>query len=159
MGGAIPCQGGVCAERKRVYVHAVDKLTFWEGTSLTWSRNWNLSRIRHFVIGGDGAGWLRQGVEHFPNSVWQLDGFHLARACRRALGKAQGQCLFQAIREGRWEEAEHLWQTRPKGTQARARQAQRWLSTLLEQHLMWTPMMPAPWAPWRGTTPTSSPTE
>ena len=94
---------GYALAGKRVYVHGVDHLTFWEGASLAWSRYWNLSRIGHFVIGGDGAGWIRQGVNHFPNSVWQLDGFHLVRACRRALGKEQGQRLFQSIREGRWE--------------------------------------------------------
>ncbi len=126
---------GYALTGKRVYIHGVDNLSFWEGASLAWSRYWNLSRIGHFVIGGDGAGWIRQGVDHFPNSVWQLDGFHLARACRRALGKEQGQRLFQAIREGQWEEAERIWMTSPKRTKASARKAQRWLTTLLEQRL------------------------
>jgi len=126
---------GYALTGKRVYVHGVDNLTFWEGASLAWSRYWNLSGIGHFVIGGDGAAWIRGGTRHFPNSVWQLDGFHLARACRRALGKEQGQRLFQAIREGRWEEAEHIWKTSPKRTKASARKAQRWLTTLLEHHL------------------------
>jgi len=126
---------GYALAGKRVYVHGVDHLTFWEGASLAWSRHWNLSRIGHFVIGGDGAGWIRQGVNHFPNSVWQLDGFHLVRACRRALGKEQGQRLFQSIREGRWEEAEHIWESSPKRTKTSARKAQRWLTTLLEQRL------------------------
>ena len=37
------------------------------------------------VISGDRANWIRQGVEYFPQSVYQIDRFHLVRDLKRAL--------------------------------------------------------------------------
>lgn len=120
---------------KWVYVHGEGNLSFWEGASLAWSHHWDMSRIQHFIVGGDGARWIRQGVAYFPHSLWQLDGFHLSRGCRQALGKEEGARLFQAIREGRWEEAERIWETSPRLTTPKAREAQQWVSRLLAQRL------------------------
>jgi hypothetical protein len=119
---------------KRVYVHGTERLPFWEGASLTWAHYWDLSQVAQVVIGGDGAGWIRKGTELFPHAHWQLDGFHLARACVRAVGKEQGQALFQAMRQGRWAEAEKLWGEAPKRTQSSAQKAQRWIETCLATH-------------------------
>ena len=120
--------------RKRVYVHGSKMLSFWEGASLAWAHYWDLSQVAQVIIGGDGAGWIRKGTDLFSHSYWQLDGFHLARACVRAVGKKQGQALFQAMRRGQWEEAERLWAEAPKRTQASAKRAQRWLETRLATH-------------------------
>ncbi len=86
------------------------------------------------VIGGDGAGWIRKGAELFSHGYWQLDGFHLARACVRAVGKKQGQALFQAMRQGQWQEAESVWAEAPKRTQASGQKAQRRIETCLATH-------------------------
>jgi len=124
-------RAGYALVGKRIYVHGVENLSFWEGASLSWSHHWDLSRIGEIVLGGDGADWIQRGSAHFAASIWQLDGFHLARACRRAVGRDFGRLLFQAIREGRWEEAAQLWQEAPKRKKSTARRAQRWVETCL----------------------------
>lgn len=90
---------------KRVYGHGDEALPFWEAASLEWGRRWDLSQVEQVVIGGDGASWIDEGLEWFPGAVRQRDGFHLARSCHRALGWAEGQGVYQAIREGKREEA------------------------------------------------------
>ena len=87
---------------KRAYCHANEKIPFWEGASLEWSRIWDLSYPKEIIIGGDGATWIDQGVEEFPGAIRQLDGFHLARASGR--GWQEGKAIYQAIRAGKIEE-------------------------------------------------------
>ena len=87
-------------QEKRVYCHAGDRGSFWEGASLAWAHKWDLSRAQEVILGGDGASWIRAGVEAFLHAIWQLDGFHLARACRQAYGTQAGQALYQTLRTG-----------------------------------------------------------
>ena len=63
---------------KRVYAHGDDAIPFWEGASLEWAKQYALDRVKLFVVGGDGANWIRSGVEEFGNAIFQLDGFHLS---------------------------------------------------------------------------------
>jgi hypothetical protein len=93
---------------KRAYCHAHEKVPFWEGASIEWSRVWDLSVPREVVIGGDGATWIDQGVEEIPGAVRQLDGFHLARASGR--GWKGGRAIYEAIRAGKRAEANQLIQ-------------------------------------------------
>ena len=88
-----------------MYYHGDDRLPFWEAASLAWSRIWDFSRIPQVVIGGDGAPWIDEGLEWFRGARRQRDGFHLARACRRAVGWEAGQRVYRAMREGRAAEA------------------------------------------------------
>ena len=37
------------------------------------------------VINGDGASWIRAGTNHFGNSIYQYDRFHVSRELRRTL--------------------------------------------------------------------------
>lgn len=86
---------------KRVYAHgAPPDVSFWEGASLEWGRRFALGEVEWFVVGGDGANWIREGVRDFPNAVFQLDGFHLSRACGIGYGKEQGSAIYEAIRSG-----------------------------------------------------------
>lgn len=85
---------------KQVYCHVGDRVSFWEGVSLAWAHKWDLRRVREVIIGGDGAAWIRAGTDTFANATWQLDGFHLARACRQAFGSQTGRELYQKLRTG-----------------------------------------------------------
>ena len=97
---------------RRVYAHASEQIAFWEGANLAWSRKWDLSCIEEVIIGGDGAKWIREGVEEVPGAIWQPDGFHLARDCSRAYGAQRGHVLYQALRAG--EAADIQTQTPPQ---------------------------------------------
>ena len=85
---------------KRVYCHASEDMPFWEGASLEWGKQYALDRVKLFVVGGDGANWIRRGTEEFGNAVFQLDGFHLSRACGRGYGGEIGQAIYDAVRSG-----------------------------------------------------------
>ena len=45
---------------KRVYCHASEDMPFWEGASLEWGKQYALDRVKLFVVGGDGANWIRR---------------------------------------------------------------------------------------------------
>jgi hypothetical protein len=93
---------------KRVYCQANPKIPFWEGASVEWAKAYDWSRLRLVVVGGDGANWIGEGAGVFSGGVSQLDGFHLAQACGRALGKGLGHQLYEAVRDGQLAQAHQL---------------------------------------------------
>ena len=58
---------------------------------LEWAKEYDLSEVKTVIVRGDGANWVEAGKGEFARSVMQLDGFHLARACGRGLGKELGR--------------------------------------------------------------------
>jgi len=99
---------------KQVYCHVGDRISFWEGVSLAWGHKWDLRCVREVIVGGDGASWIRTGAEVFSGATWQLDGFHLARACRQALGAQPGRALYQALRTGQADNIQAYLQQVPR---------------------------------------------
>lgn len=88
---------------KRVYCHSSERIPFWEGASLEWGKQYSLEGVSLFVVGGDGANWIRRGVDELGSvrrSVFQLDSFHLSRACGRGYGREIGSAIYEAIRSG-----------------------------------------------------------
>jgi len=83
---------------KHVYSHSDPSIPFWEGISLMMDRYWDMSSVKLFVIGGDGANWVETGKEEIPYSVFQASGFHLSRAC--GIGWENGSYIYDAIRNG-----------------------------------------------------------
>lgn len=120
-------------QEKRVYVHGVPKLSFWEGAGLALGRHWDWSCVRQVVVGGDGAAWIAAGTDWLPGSLWQLDGFHLARATGRALGREHGQALYQAMRAGDFPAAHAIWQQAPRRKNKSAQRPICWLDKLLAE--------------------------
>jgi hypothetical protein len=120
---------------KRAYCHAGKQFSFWEGVSLAWARKWDLSSIQEAILGGDGARWIRTGTEEFPGAIWQLDSYHLSRACGRALGAKAGQVLYQALREGKASQAQELLQTTdiPVNKGKQAQQAYHWMNKVAQE--------------------------
>jgi len=84
---------------KVVYCRSDNSIPLWDGASLQWHKNWDLSYTDLIVINGDGAKWIDKGADDLPDCVRQLDGFHLARACSR--GWEDGSDMYAAIRSGR----------------------------------------------------------
>lgn len=82
---------------KRVYCSS-GGMPFWDGASLLWHKHWDLGYVELIVLGGDDAGWINSGVDELPYCVRQMDGFHLARSCRR--GWKKGKDVYNAIRLG-----------------------------------------------------------
>jgi hypothetical protein len=118
---------------KRVYCHANEQVPFWEGASLAWAGQWDLSCVREVIIGGDGAAWIRAGGEVFPGAIWHLDNFHLARACGKAYGAQVGQELYGALRAGRANEVQAWLHTAPLREGKQAQRESRWVKTVAQE--------------------------
>lgn len=63
-------------------VAAVDR--FWAGFTLKLQRRYDLAGIDQFVLGGDGASWVKDGLNYF-GGTFQLSRFHYNRELRRVL--------------------------------------------------------------------------
>ena len=64
--------------------------------------------MKLFVLGGDGANWIRSGTEEFGNGVFQLDRFHLSHVCGRGYGRKLSSRIYGSIRAGEAEFARAL---------------------------------------------------
>jgi hypothetical protein len=96
---------------------------FWERSWLRIAAHYDLAHTKQVVVGGDGAEWIRKGLDGVTGGLFQLDRFHLARELRRVLGPT-GMVAFQAARAGDDVELKRLlgeaWQT--AGNQVRCQQ-------------------------------------
>ena len=72
--------------RRRVHAAVREAEAFFEETVADFRHIWELSAVRSWTLGSDGAGWAKQGLEYFPRALFRLDPFHLRRALRRGLG-------------------------------------------------------------------------
>jgi len=77
-------QGRYQLKDKTLYLGLMDGDRFWEGFSVVLSKKYNLSNVKHIVVGGDGAHWVRDGAG-IMRGRYQLDRFHLRRELLRAL--------------------------------------------------------------------------
>jgi hypothetical protein len=127
---------------KRHYSQGNEAIPFWEGASLEFDRQGDLSQVKLVVLGGDGASWIDQGLEYFPGAVRQRDGFHLARWCRWAVGWELGPQIYQAIREGRGQEAAAKLAETPVLPGSKAQQAAKVVAQQLEVGVDWRCWVP-----------------
>ena len=81
------------------YAGLEDAPAFWESAWLALGRRYALEQTRVVLLGGDGAEWIRGGLPPDGCGQFQLDPFHLARACRRRLRDA-GPAAYEAARGG-----------------------------------------------------------
>jgi len=57
----------------------------WEETDCVFSQKWRIEKVKRTRIGGDGASWIKKGIEHFPGASYHLDPFHLRKKLCEAL--------------------------------------------------------------------------
>lgn len=72
---------------------------FWEGFSLILAKKYDLSQVGKVIVGGDGAGWVKEGAE-LLGGIYQLDRFHLKRALNQALDQEAALEVYQACTRG-----------------------------------------------------------
>lgn len=67
-------------------VHAglQDADAFWARAVAAGGSHYDLSTVRSCVVAGDGAGWVRGGLDVLPYSRFQIDPFHVRKALSRA---------------------------------------------------------------------------
>lgn len=78
----------------------------WEEVLTEMERRYDLSDTKIYLH-GDGASWIKQGLEWLPNSVFVLDRYHVNKALKgmvsgieRKSGKQYENHLRQALNEG-----------------------------------------------------------
>jgi len=62
-----------------------DSEAMWEETCALFSHEWRLSERSEVKIGGDGAAWIKDGLEVFPGASYHLDHFHLRKRLTESL--------------------------------------------------------------------------
>ncbi len=94
--------------KKFVYIGLEDGEKFAEKLSLFADQRLNLGKVKHLIVGGDGAAWISGTLlGYLPRAVYQLCKFHLNRAIKRALPlmeKSQRQ-LKEKLRADQIDEA------------------------------------------------------
>ena len=118
---------------KTRYAGVLEGDAFWERLSLKLGRRYDLATIEPVVVGGDGAGWVREGAA-WLNGQFQLDRYHLQRAIREAYGREEvgAQAVYRACVRGEMEEAVRLLVARegvgPRAVAERLRQVRRYIT-------------------------------
>jgi hypothetical protein len=80
---------------------------FWESFSVLLAKRYELEKVGQVIVGGDGAEWVKEGVEML-GGIYQLDRFHLLRALRRGLREDQVLPVYDACVAGNIAEADNL---------------------------------------------------
>lgn len=69
----------------------------WEEASCAFGQKWSLSEVEQVHIGGDGATWIKKGLEYFPGASYHLDPFHLRKRLTEALSSTEA---YEAVTKG-----------------------------------------------------------
>ena len=70
---------------KTFYADIATSERFWAGFSLKLQSKYDLAGINQFVLGGDGARWIKDGLGYFGGQ-FQLSRYHYNKELRRVLG-------------------------------------------------------------------------
>ena len=68
-----------------VYTKRIDDL--WEEVLTYIDNTYDLEKVKNVFILGDGANWIKTGLEWLPRSINVLDKFHLMKAVNGIVGK------------------------------------------------------------------------
>lgn len=68
-----------------VYKGKIDDL--WEEVLTYLDNTYELDKVKNIYVLGDGANWIKTGLEWFPKSINVLDKFHLMKAVNGIVGK------------------------------------------------------------------------
>ncbi|WPD18972.1 ISLre2 family transposase [Thermaerobacter composti] len=121
---------------RRVVAGVMPGTAFWEQASAYWGTHWDLSAVQACYLGGDGAHWVKQGLQYFPRACYRLDPFHLRRALREALSPSEETYaqVCRAIEAGDWAGVESALRQALRGRRGPARERLLRLRGYLREH-------------------------
>ena len=70
---------------KTFYADIASSERFWADFTLKLQSKYDLAGIKQFVLGGDGASWVKDGLDYFDGQ-FQLSRYHYNKEIRRVLG-------------------------------------------------------------------------
>ena len=84
----------------KTYIHTLeDGDTLWETLSRQLEEQYAITERTYVVINGDGAPWIRAGVDYFQNALYTYDRYHLKTWIKQALSnrsKQERQRVYEA---------------------------------------------------------------
>jgi hypothetical protein len=82
--------------------------SLWREVYAYADKAYNLEGIERVIIHGDGAGWIKRGLDEFGDAIFALDGFHLRKKLMPFISVAGYECIYILLSEGRKEDFELL---------------------------------------------------
>lgn len=79
-------RGGRAGGKTVSYASVEGARAFWRAASTECASDFDITAVRSCVLSGDGANWIRGGLDVLPNSRFLLDPFHIVLALRDATG-------------------------------------------------------------------------
>lgn len=79
-------RGGRAGGQAVSYASVEGARAFWRAASTECASAFDITSVRSCVLSGDGAGWVRGGLDVLPNARFLLDPFHIQLALRDATG-------------------------------------------------------------------------
>ncbi|MGL9746430.1 ISLre2 family transposase [Enterococcus sp. DIV0170] len=61
-----------------------DNYCLWEEVSSYLAVTYDLNKVEKIYLSGDGAAWIKEGVETIPNALFVLDRFHMIKYVRNS---------------------------------------------------------------------------
>ena len=108
---------GICRNAFHIARYGEKTEELWEEVLTEMEKRYDLSQTRLYLH-GDGANWIRTGLEFLPNCVFVLDPYHKNKALRQAVGgleeKQAEKCrkkLYEALKGGEKERFASLAET------------------------------------------------
>lgn len=83
---------------RRTIAGMLDGEGIWEEVGAVIGHKWDLSMVEKIRIGGDGAWWVKGGINAFPGASYHLDRFHLRKRLTEAL--AFNRTYYEAVCNG-----------------------------------------------------------
>ena len=100
---------GICRNVFHIARYGKKPEELWEEVLTEMEKRYDLSETKLYLH-GDGANWIRAGLEYLPNCVFVLDPYHKNKALRQAVGgleeKKAEECrktLYDALKNGEKE--------------------------------------------------------
>jgi hypothetical protein len=89
---------------KTAFTTVAGRDNFWSGLSLKLQKTYDLARVKDTIVGGDGAGWIKEGAS-YVNGRYQLDRYHLNKELCSAFGRDSQTkgAVWQACERGEVE--------------------------------------------------------
>lgn len=102
-------KGSYALQNKEIIAGLDSSEDTWDRFTCQLLKTYTPCVLSKIIIGGDGASWVKNASELFPESLYQLDRFHLRRALLSACGdfKAANRVYSLAV-EGNLKEAKEV---------------------------------------------------
>jgi|Deesub1362A_J573_1020465.scaffolds.fasta_scaffold16632_1 hypothetical protein len=107
--------------------------SFWQKFYASLFEKYDLLRVKDFVLGGDGASWIKKAKDTFPNLTFELSKFHILKSLKWAFGSDEERIekAYKAALTGSVEALEDILLKAEKKKKGKARKRIRLVKAYL----------------------------